>query len=68
MRLPKGFREGHTGSLACPHRDISCCPECAKHPGVVEVYGQHFWVPDKAERRALTDRMGTIPRQQLNRG
>ena len=53
-RKPKGFREGHTGNLACPHRDVTCCPQCAaKHPEIVEVYGQHFWIADQSERAAL---------------
>ncbi len=53
MRLPKGFREGHGGDLACSHRDMSVCPECARVTGVVEVYGQHFWIPDPVARRTL---------------
>lgn len=52
--LPKGFREDpDTGQLRCPHRDISTCDACAKLEGVVEVRGQHFWVPDPAERAVL---------------
>jgi hypothetical protein len=54
MRKPRGFREGHTGSLACPHRDVSCCPVCAaKHEEVIEVYGQHYWMDDAQERAQL---------------
>ena len=52
-RLPKGWQTGHGGDIACPHRDCSCCRECAKRPEVVEVYGQHFWVPDERERAKL---------------
>jgi hypothetical protein len=48
--MPRGFREGHGGDIACSHRDCSCCPECAKRPEVVEVYGQHFWIASVAER------------------
>ena len=45
MRTPRNFRAGHDGSLACPHRDVTCCPSCAsKHVEIVEVYGHHFWV------------------------
>jgi hypothetical protein len=51
-KIPKGWREGHGGDVACPHRDCSCCPECAKRPEVLHIYGQHFWVPDEAERAA----------------
>jgi hypothetical protein len=52
-RLPKGFRRGHTDNLACPHRDVTCCPVCAaKYPEIIEVYGQHFW-PDPAERAEI---------------
>lgn len=56
-RMPKGFRKGHGGDVACPHRDLSCCRECAKTPGLVEVYGQHFWVPVEADRVALKQSM-----------
>ncbi len=53
-RLPRGFRKGHDDSLACPHRDCSCCAECAKaHPEIVDIYKLHFWVPDPADRAAL---------------
>jgi len=53
-RLPRGFRKGHDGSLACPHRDISCCGECAKaHEEIVDVVGCHFWVPNPADRAQL---------------
>jgi hypothetical protein len=59
-RLPKGFREGHSGDLACPHRDVSCCAVCAAaHPEIVEVYGQHFWVPSAAERTSIAVDMAT---------
>lgn len=60
MKLPRGFREGHGGDLACPHRDCSCCTECATRPEVVEVFGQHFWVPEPAERATLRARVGEI--------
>lgn len=53
-KMPRGFREGHGGDLACPHRDVSCCRACAvAHPEIVEVYSQHFWVADPVEREAL---------------
>jgi hypothetical protein len=58
MRKPRGFREGHDGSLACPHRDVSVCPTCAaKHAEIVDVYGRHFWVADPVERKQLIDDM-----------
>lgn len=61
MRLPQGFLEGHSGDLACPHRDVSCCPACAHaHVEIVEVYGQHFWVANLAERVALRLSMAKI--------
>lgn len=57
--LPRGFREGHGGDLACPHRDISCCAACAAaHPEIVEVYSQHFWVSDPGERASLRRELG----------
>jgi len=52
-RLPHGWREGHSGDVACPHRDCSCCPDCAKRPEVTAVYGQHFWDPTGEVRRTL---------------
>ncbi len=53
--MPRGFRVGHSGDLACPHRDVSCCDACARaHVEIVEVYGQHFWISDAAERDALS--------------
>lgn len=58
LELPPGFREGHSGDLACPHRDVSCCPFCAgTYEEIVEVYGQHFWVPDETERASLKAQM-----------
>lgn len=51
--MPRGWREGHGGDVACPHRDCSVCRECARRAEVVEVYGQHFWIPDPAERIAM---------------
>ena len=56
-RLPEGWREGHGGDLACPHRDCSVCPACAARPEVLAVYGQHFWVPDPGERAELEEQM-----------
>lgn len=47
------FYVDHDGSVVCHHRDISCCPECATHPEIVEVYGVHYHVPDAAERAEL---------------
>ena len=53
-RMPRNFRKGHGGDLACKHRDLSVCPACeAAYPEVVNVYGQCFWVADEAEREAL---------------
>lgn len=62
MRLPKGFRTGHDGSLACPHRDVSCCAVCSKRAEIVEIYSRHFWVSSPAERSVLLDLMkeGTL--------
>lgn len=62
-RLPRGLRRGHDDSIACPHRDLSCCPECiTKHaPALVEVGGRHYWVPDPSERAELA-REGPWPK------
>ena len=55
-RMPRGFRAGHDGSLACPHRDVSCCEGCASaYPEIVDVMGAHFWISDPNERAALSD-------------
>lgn len=56
MKLPKGFRRGHDDSLACPHRDVSCCEACAKtHEEIVDAAGQHYWVSDPKERAELVE-------------
>lgn len=53
-RPPKGWRTGHDGDLACPHRDVSVCADCARlHVEVIEIYGQHFWIASEAERAVL---------------
>jgi hypothetical protein len=57
-RLPKGWREGHASDLACPHRDVSVCPLCAKRPEVMLVAGMHMWVPSPAERRQIEEACG----------
>ena len=55
-RLPRGFRRGHDDTIACPHRDMSCCTECAnKHAELVDVYGVHYWIPNEAERAKLAE-------------
>jgi hypothetical protein len=59
--LPKGWREGTMGELACPHRDVSVCPECdAAHPEAVDVYGAHFWIADPADRAGIADDLANI--------
>jgi hypothetical protein len=54
-RLPRSLRRGTQDEIACCHRDLSVCPDCAKQyaPELVDVYGQHYWVPDPADREAL---------------
>src|SRR3954468_1334071 len=57
-RKAKGFRTGHGGQLACPHRDLSCCPDCVRaHVEIVDVCGQHFWIADKEERESFIREM-----------
>jgi hypothetical protein len=59
-RLPKGFRRGHTDNIACPHRDVTCCAECAaKYPELVDIYGRHFWIPDPVERADIIEMQRT---------
>jgi hypothetical protein len=52
-RLPHGFRRGTDGAVACPHRDLSCCPDCYRaHPDhLVDVAGAAFWygLPEDAD-------------------
>jgi hypothetical protein len=49
-RKPKGFREGFSTELACPHRNMSCCDACAeKYANVMEICGTHYWVRDYDE-------------------
>lgn len=53
-RLPKGFRKGTQDEIACPHRDLSCCPTCAAaHVELVDVAGRHYWYADPAEREEI---------------
>lgn len=53
-RMPKGFRIGHQGDLACPHRDITCCESCiANNPEIVDVLGAAYWISDPVEREAF---------------
>jgi len=47
--LPAGFREGHDGDVACPHRDVSCCAACASSDFLFEVWGQHYHAPQGRE-------------------
>ncbi len=62
--LPHGFREGHQGDLACPHRDISCCPRCADHhPEIVDCLGVHYWIPDPVERQTFFQAVNTLDQQ-----
>jgi hypothetical protein len=52
--LPQGFREGHAGDLACPHRDVTTCAVCQiEHPEIIVIGGQAFWVPDPEEQREI---------------
>jgi len=55
IALPRGFRQGFDGDIACPHRDLSVCPTCAleHQPEIVESFGRHYWVTDPAERTEL---------------
>lgn len=49
----RDWRFNADDSLVCPHRDLSCCPDCALDPDVVEVYGIHYLDPDGSLRREL---------------
>lgn len=54
-RRPKGWTVGHDDSVACPHRSLSVCPDCAARYSdrVVEVYGTHAWMTSDAERTLM---------------
>lgn len=53
---PKHWHEQADGSLVCPHRDLSVCPDCAaSHVEAVDVFGQHFWIADPADRDAFAE-------------
>lgn len=57
-RMPRGFRKGHDGSIACPHRDKSCCNDCAKaHEEIVDIVGAHFWIANPVDRAAMKAEM-----------
>ena len=63
MRKPNGMKEHPTmGYLICKHRDVSCCSECAdSRDEIVDVYGEHFWIADRAEREAFLAEMASAP-------
>lgn len=65
-RLPKGFRRGHQENIACPHRDITCCDDCAaKHSdNIVESYGQHFWFSPAEKAQLAASRYRSDALQQ----
>lgn len=49
-RMPKGMRRGFDDTIACIHRDVSCCPECeATYANIVDGQGVHYWLKDQAE-------------------
>jgi hypothetical protein len=54
--LPTGWFTDRDEAVACQHRDMFVCPDCAaKHADrVVEVYGRHYWAYDDAEFRELS--------------
>ncbi len=48
------YRTNADGSAVCPHRDLTCCPDCvASDVRLVDVAGEYYFVPDPAERAAL---------------
>ncbi len=53
---PDRWRTNATGSLVCPHRNMSVCPDCAEHPDITDVAGAHFYDPDGKIREATDDR------------
>ena len=52
--MPRSFRRGHDDSIACSHRDVSCCDDCMKaHVEIVNVEGAAYWIEDPKERNEL---------------
>lgn len=52
--LPLGFREGVDQAIACPHRDLSVCDDCAgRYAELVDVFGTFYWVSNPADRDML---------------
>lgn len=45
------YRFNADGSVVCPHRDLSCCPQClASDPDLMDVIGAVYIVTDPGER------------------
>lgn len=61
-RKPAGWRtDSLSGSVVCPHRDLSVCRDCAADyaDNVVNVFGKDYWAVDAADLadlRKLADR------------
>lgn len=60
---PAGFHRQADDTLMCPHRDITCCQECADaHREIVEVVGVHYWVRTEIEALELFAELeGSVP-------
>jgi hypothetical protein len=55
-RKPQGWRScGPNESEACPHRDLSVCPECATRYAdrIVDVYSSVYWYEYDSDRAAM---------------
>ena len=60
-RKPRGLREGHDGSLACQHRDVSCCPTCAAaHEEIARLINQQL-TGDQAVLDAIVRHAAALP-------
>jgi hypothetical protein len=57
-RKPKGWTSGYDGNIACLHRDLSVCDDCAtKYGNVYEVYSQHYWAIDLADLQDVIEQI-----------
>lgn len=54
------FRRNADDSIACPHRDVSCCGMCeVSNPEIIDVMGAHFWCATRDERNTLVTEIAT---------
>lgn len=56
-RIPAHWNEQADGTLVCPHRSLSVCPDCFDaYDEVVDVWGVAYWIADPADRAEIIGR------------